>query len=128
MSSFIYEKNFQTPWPFPKAEIKTQFSVGEWPKLPTTAERLGELGAKLYHHNDPACKHKFTVVYRPVIEGGSVYEVAIATCSPHDPYNRKEGANIAITRFENGITVFLPLGRDRSPEGALSNMFWSLEY
>lgn len=121
----IYDKNFEAPWPFPKASLRVE--VTAWPKLPSTAERLRDLGAKLYHHSDPSYTHKFTVVYRPVIEGGSVYEVAIATCSPHDPYDRKEGANIALTRFENGITVFLPLGRTRSPEAVLSNMFWSFE-
>lgn len=121
----IYDKNFEAPWPFPKASLRVELNTQL--KVPSTAERLRDLGAKLYHHNNPDYKHKFTAVYRPVIEGGSVYEVAIATCSPHDSYDRKEGANIALTRFENGITAFLPIGRERSPEEALSNMFWAFE-
>ncbi len=40
---------------------------------------------------------------------GEMVDVAVATCSALDRFNRKVGTNIAITNFKNGNTISLPI-------------------
>lgn len=41
---------------------------------------------------------------------GRMVEVAVSFCSPRDTFCRKIGANNALTNFENGNTILLPVG------------------
>jgi hypothetical protein len=121
-----------TPWPFPptfriSASPDTfSISASHINIVKSVGDRLSALGLKVVHINDVQDgRYKFTVVYRPCLKSGSpkMYEMAVAVCSPKDTYVRRVGTQLALTRFEDGEVMILPLAHRADAETAIRYMF-----
>lgn len=67
------------------------------------------------------CKHKggLTIAFRknvPEHVSTNMVEIAVATCSRADTFSRKEGTRLALSKFEDGYTVTLPLSTGHKDE------------
>lgn len=80
-------------------------------KPPTIGDTLKKAGLKVAHFRSDALSHSArdtTVVYRPRQDERHTIEVSTAVCSEHDAFDRKQGTQLALSRFLTGQRVNLP--------------------
>lgn len=70
------------------------------------------------HGYQQPLKGGFTFAWRRCSEfaRGRMVEVAVTFCSPRDTFCRKIGTLYALSNFENGSTIQLPVGSEDSAE------------
>ena len=78
-------------------------------RLMSLAKTHGVAIAHIFNKDIP--NGGLTIAYKKAtgLGSGHMVTVAVATCSPSDIFNKKLGANLAVSRFFDGYTMDLPL-------------------
>lgn len=74
-----------------------------------TQDRCIALGVRLRHFAPSPARNGVTVAYREV--SPTLIEISTATCSRLDKFIKKIGNDVALTNFEEGKVVHIPLYR-----------------
>ena len=104
------QANSAAPWPFPTSGPNLEAAL----KASLEAFKEEERKVKYVHIQRGYGGFGYTFAYRPVLQGRkSVFvEVAVATCSSKDMFNRSLGRSVAKLRLDKGECMRLPLGID----------------
>lgn len=92
------------------------------------AEKVGVGIVHIYDKTNP--KGGMTVAYRKATQykSGFMVEIAIATCSEQDCFAKKVGTLLALGKFADGETIFVPIrGLMHNSEGIAFNVKYAFE-
>lgn len=108
-------------WPFPEDE----FLVTQ-PQQEITGETAREHGIQITHIRPDQLMEGYedwhfpgaTIAYRPTTEFNNcrMVEVAVAYCSPHDTFSKKQGTSLATQKFLSGETIKVPARNPSKPD------------
>lgn len=119
-----------------------QKEAQEWARIGAVALKLTDenrafllnkahiLGIGIVHvFDEDNPKGGMTIAFRKVspFAKGTMVDVAVATCSKEDSFNRKTGTKLALESFFNGDTIQLPLNNPASKEGISTQVKWAFE-
>lgn len=107
-----------------KAELERQRA-----ELLDYATKMGVGLVHIYDKDSP--KGGLTVAFRKTTQykSGVMVEVAVATCSTQDSFSKKIGTVLALGKFADGETIYLPINCALNGENLAYNIksaFWRL--